>query len=123
MLSADEIEMMLKVQSWDATVCAELVWLLSRIDDASAMAIFNLEPVSRLCGCTGGRRRVWGLASAEHLELHLSFRTYRSRAINHQTSPSLPLLLLLVFDRGFFAGNGCPVDHVSLRYICVEISQ
>ena len=66
---------------------------------------------------------MWGLASAQHLELHLSFWTYRSRAINHQHSPSPPSLRLLLFDRPPFADNGRSVYHVSLRFKCVIIGQ
>ena len=66
---------------------------------------------------------MWGLASAEHLELHLSFWTHRSRAINQQPSPSLPSLLSLAFDQAFPADNGCLVYHVSLRFDFVENGQ
>jgi hypothetical protein len=39
--------------SWDATVCAELVWLLAALESVDASAIFNLE--HGLCASAAGR--------------------------------------------------------------------
>lgn len=63
MLSADGICRVVLMCLWDATVCA---WLLSSIDPPS---ITNLDPVRAIAALRlGGRHRMWGLASAEHLD-------------------------------------------------------
>ena len=67
MLSADEMMRVVEEWLWDAIVCAELVWLLAALESIDASAIFNLEREHGPCGSAGGRRRVWGLALAEHL--------------------------------------------------------
>jgi hypothetical protein len=124
MLPASEVGGVVWICLWDATLCASLLAALLNLD-ASAMSKQRQGPSAGLAALrlSGGRRRVWGLASAEHLGLHLSFWTYRSRAINQQSSPALPSLLSLVFNRPFLADNDCLVDHVSLRSNCVEIGQ